>query len=192
MNRTDATCHATCACSTATTTAIAEDAAATAPSEVTPGVTRRRVVATTVLGAVAATALAACGGDDEPATTATPSEGETGSSSAGGDPSATESAASGGDAIAKLADIPVGGAAAAETADGTKIIIVQPSAGEVVAFDARCPHQGCTVAPSGDKLACPCHGSTFKTSDGSLITGPATSGLTEVAVKVDGEDVVAG
>jgi cytochrome b6-f complex iron-sulfur subunit len=191
MNRTDATCHATCACSTATTTAIAEDAAATAPSEVTPGVTRRRVVATTVLGAVAATALAACGGDD-PATTATPSEGETGSSSAGGDPSATESAASGGDAIAKLADIPVGGAAAAETADGTKIIIVQPSAGEVVAFDARCPHQGCTVAPSGDKLACPCHGSTFKTSDGSLITGPATSGLTEVAVKVDGEDVVAG
>lgn len=179
----------TCACSTPATPTGATTLADAAGAQ---GVTRRRVVATTVLGAVAATALAACGGDDDPATTATPSEGETGSSSAGGDPTATESAASGGDAIAKLADIPVGGAAAAETADGTKIIISQPSAGEVVAFDARCPHQGCTVAPSGDKLACPCHGSTFKASDGSLINGPATAGLTEVAVKVDGEDVVAG
>jgi cytochrome b6-f complex iron-sulfur subunit len=187
MNRTDATC----ACSV---TAIAENTADDAANDAAPmpGVTRRRVVATTVLGAVAATALAACGGDDDPAVTTTPSEGETGSASAGGDPTATEGASSGGDAIAKLADIPVGGAAAAETADGTKIIVAQPTAGEVVGFDARCPHQGCTVAPSGDKLSCPCHGSTFKTSDGSLLTGPATRGLTEVAVKVDGEDVVAG
>jgi Rieske Fe-S protein len=152
------------------------------------------VVATPIRGAFAATALAACGADDAPAATATPSQGETGSASAGGDETASASASSGGDAavLTKLADVPVGGAAAAQTADGTAIIVSQPSAGQVVAFDARCPHQGCTVAPSGDKLACPCHGSTFKTADGALINGPATRGLTEVAVKVDGENVVAG
>ena len=190
MNRTDATC----ACS-APATSDAAGAAAPPPELTAPagGVTRRRVVATTVFGAVAATALAACGGDDT-ATAAQPSAGETGSASAGGDATAgaTGSGSSGGDVIAKLADIPVGGATSGKAADGTAIILSQPSAGKVVAFDARCPHQGCTVAPSGDKLACPCHGSAFKTADGSLINGPATRGLTEVAVKVDGDDVVAG
>jgi Rieske Fe-S protein len=187
MNCTDATC----ACSPTATDGAAD---AAAPAEA-GAVTRRRVVATTVLGAVAATALAACGGGDDDATATTqPSAGETGSASAGGDAtaSATASSSSGSAVIAKLADVPVGGATSAQTADGTAIILSQPSAGKVVAFDARCPHQGCTVAPSGDKLRCPCHGSAFKTADGSLINGPATRGLTEVAVKVDGADVVAG
>jgi cytochrome b6-f complex iron-sulfur subunit len=150
----------------------------------------RRVVAASGLGVLAAGALAACGGDADPIPTTQPSAGKTGSASAGGSPSATEG--SGGGAIAKIADIPVGGAIHGQTAGGTKVILSQPQAGEVVAFDARCPHQGCTVAPSGDKLRCPCHGSTFRTADGSLISGPATTGLTEVTVSVDGDDVVAG
>jgi len=183
--------EATCACSA---TATAGAAGVVAPTPEGAVLTRRRVVATTVLGAVAATALAACGGDDGAATTTQPSAGDTGSASAGGDAtaSATEGSSSGDGVLAKLADIPVGGATSGQTADGTAIILSQPSAGKVVAFDARCPHQGCTVAPAGDKLACPCHGSSFKTADGSLINGPATRGLTEVAVKVDGDDVVAG
>jgi cytochrome b6-f complex iron-sulfur subunit len=156
----------------------------------TAGPTRRRVVTTGALGALAATALAACGGDDEtPATQ--PTAGETGSSSAG--PSGTtDGGSTGGDVIAKVADVPVGGAIAGQTADGTKVILCQPQPGKVVAFDSRCPHQGCTVAPAGDKLSCPCHGSTFQTADGSLINGPATKGLEPVAVTVSGDDVVAG
>jgi Rieske Fe-S protein len=152
----------------------------------------RRVVATTALGALAAGALAACGGDADPIPTTQPSAGETGSASAGSSASATEGGSGSGDAIAKLADVPVGGAINAQTADGTKVILSQPQAGKVVAFNARCPHQGCTVAPSGDKLMCPCHGSTFRTADGALIAGPATKGLAEVTVSVDGDDVVAG
>src|SRR4051794_38398830 len=170
--------------------------ACSAASDGTPGhaapagPTRRRVVTTTMLGAVAATALAACGGDT-PAATTQPPAGETGSASAGGSASAS-AGNGGGDVIAKVADVPVGGAAAARTPEGTAIILSQPSAGKVVAFDARCPHQGCTVAPSGGRLLCPCHGSAFKTADGSLINGSATKGLTEVTVTVSGDDVLAG
>jgi Rieske Fe-S protein len=151
------------------------------------GPTRRRVVKTGALGALAATALAACGGDEEtPEPTA--SAGEPGSASAGG----TGGSSAGGDVIAKVADVPVGGAIAGQTPDGTKVILVQPKAGEVVAFDARCPHQGCTVAPSGDTLRCPCHGSTFETVDGAVINGPATKGLRAVSVTISGDDILAG
>ena len=150
------------------------------------GPTRRRVVTTGALGALAATALAACGGDEEtPA--ATPSAGEPGSASAGG-----TGGSAGGDVIAKVADVPVGGAIAGQTPDGTKVILAQPKAGEVVAYDARCPHQGCTVAPAGENLRCPCHGSAFKTADGSVINGPATKGLRTVSVTISGDDIVAG
>jgi cytochrome b6-f complex iron-sulfur subunit len=195
MNRIATTAAAAGATTAATgTTAAAGPAAtveggATEPTRACPcatgqgatGPSRRRVVTTGALGALAATALAACGGDDEPAAT-TPS-------SAGGAPQTTTE---GGGVIAKVADVPVGGAVPGRTADGVKIILSRPEAGTVVAFDARCPHQGCTVAPSGDTLRCPCHGSTFQTSDGAVINGPATSGLATVPVSVSGDDIVAG
>ena len=63
---------------------------------------------------------------------------------------------------------------------------------ESCTLPARCPHQGCTVAPANDRLQCPCHGSAFKTEDGSVINGPATKGLTEVPVTVNGDDIIAG
>jgi len=176
-----------------TATATPEDGAT--PAERIPaapgatGPTRRRVVTATALGALAATALAACGGDDEdPIPTTQPSAGDTGSASAG----SSAGAEGEGGVIAKVADVPVGGAIAGQTPDGIKVILSQPKAGEVVAFDARCPHQGCTVAPSGDTLRCPCHGSTFETADGAVINGPATKGLRAVSVTISGDDIIAG
>jgi Rieske Fe-S protein len=176
-----------------TATATPEDGAT--PAERIPaapgatGPTRRRVVTTTALGALAATALAACGGGDEdPIPTTQPSAGDTGSASAGGSAGAEGE----GGVIAKVADVPVGGAINGTTPDGTKVILSQPQAGTVVAFDSRCPHQGCTVAPANDRLQCPCHGSAFKTEDGSVIHGPATKGLRQVPVTVNGDDIIAG
>src|SRR5687768_7431338 len=32
---------------------------------------------------------------------------------------------------------------------------------EYGAVSMRCTHRGCRVAPAGDRLACPCHGSEF-------------------------------
>jgi cytochrome b6-f complex iron-sulfur subunit len=178
-----------------TTPVDAADRAATGrPDEAGPaaacscaGLSRRRVVTTGALGALAATALAACGGDDDGATT-TPTAGET----AGGGATGGSGGAGAGGVVAKVADVPVGGAIPGQTPDGTKIILSQPEAGKVVAFDSRCPHQGCQVAPQGDVLACPCHGSKFQVADGAVINGPATKGLTPVTVTISGADIVAG
>ena len=72
-----------------------------------------------------------------------------------------------------------------------KILIVQPSQGEYRAFSSVCPHQGCAVsATSGEDLVCPCHNSSFDRSTGALIDGPATSGLAELDVQVDGSELL--
>jgi Rieske Fe-S protein len=62
--------------------------------------------------------------------------------------------------------------------------LLSRSGSSVNAFNPTCPHQGCTVNPSGSTLTCPCHGSKFNASDGGLINGPATRGLTGVSVSV--------
>ena len=63
-------------------------------------------------------------------------------------------------------------------------IVLQPSAGTFVAYNAVCPHAGCTVSyyKSNDALVCPCHTSIFKVSDGSLVSGPSPSGLATLNV----------
>lgn len=159
------------------------------PASRTPS--RRQVVTVAALGTVGAGALAACGGGEDEAgvpagTASTPAAGGESSSAP-----ATESTGSGAPAIAKVADVPVGGAISAQSG-GKKIILSRPEEATVVGFDARCPHQGCAVAPAAKNLACPCHNSTFDTSTGERLRGPAKRGLTAFAVTVEGEDIVAG
>jgi Rieske Fe-S protein len=84
--------------------------------------------------------------------------------------------------VASTAQIPVGGGTVFP--DDT-LIVTQPVAGEFRAFSAVCPHLGClcgTVA--NGTIDCPCHGSTFRISDGSVVTGPAAKPLTSVPIKV--------
>lgn len=89
--------------------------------------------------------------------------------------------------LATLSDIPVGGAVEATAPDGSKVLVTQPSAGEVAAFSAVCPHEGCSVLPDSGQLTCPCHGSQFSLS-GEVTRGPARSGLQPFAVRVmDGQ-----
>ena len=107
--------------------------------------------------------LAACGGGEE---------------AASGDPDAP---------LLQLDEVPVGGAKGVTAGNGDKVIITRPTEGEAVAFSAVCPHQGCTVAPDDEQLACPCHGSAFEL-DGSVKQGPAETGLQPYAVTVvDGQ-----
>jgi Rieske Fe-S protein len=98
-------------------------------------------------------------------------------------------AAAGPGVLAKLADLPVGGAISAQDASGQPILIIHPTNSSVAAFSAICPHQGCTVAKT---FHCPCHGSTFDPTTGAHISGPAPTGLKTVAVKISGADIVAG
>jgi Rieske Fe-S protein len=76
--------------------------------------------------------------------------------------------------------VPVGGGA---VFSGESVVVTQPSAGEFKCFSSVCTHAGCTVA-AGPTLDCPCHGSRFSITDGSVLQGPATSPLPEKRISV--------
>jgi Rieske Fe-S protein len=157
---------------------------------------RRTVVLAGLVTVAGAGTLAACGsggaGSSATATASAPAGAAPSSSGASPNASASGGAGTGAaDAIVKLADVPVGGAVAA-TAPSGALVVAQPTAGQVVAYSAICPHAGCKVAPAGAQLRCPCHGSTFELATGKVLRGPAKENLAPVAVKVSGQDVVAG
>ena len=145
--------------------------------------TRRQVLSAAGFGA-GALALAACGSASP--TTAPTSSSTTAAAAGGGDDTPNPGV------LAKLADVPVGGAVSASDANGKPMLICQPTAGAAVAFSAICPHQGCTVAPAGKELGCPCHGSRFDLATGAVLNGPATSPLTKIDVTVQDGNVVPG
>lgn len=131
---------------------------------------RRRTLAGAAGIGVGLPFLAACGGTDD---TASDSTGSTGSTSGSG--------ASSSGAIA-TSDIPVGGG---EILADAGVVITQPTEGEFKAFSATCTHTGCQVGSVSDgAIVCPCHGSQFSITDGSVLQGPAGSPLAEQAITV--------
>ncbi|HEY0486568.1 MAG TPA: Rieske (2Fe-2S) protein [Mycobacteriales bacterium] len=155
---------------------LAVPGAATPAGSRGAAVSRRGVLCgALLLGAAGAGALAGCGAG---AATGTSSTGTTASP---GRP---------GTVLAKLADVPVGGGIVVRTPNGQALVVVQPQAGTVKAFDARCTHQGAQVqAPQGGIMTCPLHHSQFRATDGSVVSGPAGTPLGEIAVTVQGQDV---
>jgi nitrite reductase/ring-hydroxylating ferredoxin subunit len=156
--------------------------------------TRRAMIAG--VGAVGASALlAACGTDERDGSLAGGDGGTTAPAPAGttqgaapttGAPEATGGAANG-TKLASTSDIPSGGG---KIFKDKQVVVTQPAKGTFKAFNTICPHQGCdvTTVKSGT-INCPCHGSQFSVEDGSVKQGPATKGLTEVSVKVNGGSV---
>lgn len=110
--------------------------------------------------------------------------------SPGGVPSGGTDAGEPGEGLVALGDVPVGGAVSATAADGAAVIIAQPTAGTVLGFSAICTHLGCTVAPDGAELRCPCHGSVFEAATGRNVDGPAPRPLDAFPVRIDGDQVV--
>ena len=69
-------------------------------------------------------------------------------------------------------------------------MVTQPADGDFKAFTAVCTHQGCIVADvSGGTINCNCHGSKYNIEDGSVENGPATKGLAEIPISVDGDSI---
>jgi thiosulfate dehydrogenase [quinone] large subunit len=88
--------------------------------------------------------------------------------------------------IGSASDVPVGGAASFQApGSGAPSLVIQPKSGTFLAFDALCPHAGCTVQyeQSGNLFICPCHGSQFNGTTGAVEVGPASTGLTPLTVK---------
>ncbi|QEU95858.1 Rieske (2Fe-2S) protein [Streptomyces kanamyceticus] len=148
---------------------------ATSPS----GPCRRTVVAT--LGAAGlAAALTACGdgsGDS----------GDSGDSTEPTGANAPQKGGAGGTVLARTSDIPVGGGKIFK-AEG--VVVTQPAKGEFKAFSNRCTHKGCPVTSvEGGTINCPCHGSKFDISDGSVKHPPAPSPLPPADISVDGDSI---
>ena len=98
---------------------------------------------------------------------------------------ATRPATPPGTSVGPARDVAVGGGATfTDPRTGDPAVVVQPSSGTFVAFDAVCPHEGCTVAyfPQDKLFVCPCHGSRFNSETGALVKGPATRGLTPITI----------
>ncbi|MFF1694907.1 Rieske (2Fe-2S) protein [Streptomyces sp. NPDC058257] len=150
------------------------------PREPLPALSRRSVVAAAGVVSLAA-ALAACG--------------ESGNSdNYGSAPDAKKtpdgSKASGGAAgavLAKTSEIPVGGG---KIFKEEGVVVTQPTKGEFKAFSNRCTHKQCPVTSvEGGTINCPCHGSKFAISDGSVKSSPAPKPLPAAQISVDGDSI---
>ena len=123
----------------------------------------RRTVLGGAAGVGAAVVLAACGSGDGSTMGKAPSDGSLG----------------------KAADVPVGGGTVFENG-AQPVVVTQLAEGQYKAFSAVCTHAGCTVANvSSGAINCPCHGSKYSASDGSVLNGPATLPLKakEITIK---------
>jgi Rieske Fe-S protein len=132
---------------------------------------RRRLMRNVAIagGVVAAGAgLAACGGS--------------GGSSGSGNPPSTPTV------LGKTSDIPVGGGTIYAS---QHVVVTQPSAGTFKCFSSTCTHMGCTVDKVADGLIqCPCHGSRYSVTDGSVKGGPAPKPLPPEQIAVKNGQVV--
>jgi nitrite reductase/ring-hydroxylating ferredoxin subunit len=83
-----------------------------------------------------------------------------------------------------LAALRVGDPVVVRPTNGFPAVLVRVGPESVHAFDATCPHMGCTVEILDGDLVCPCHNSRFVPTTGRLIRGPARRSLTPVAVRI--------
>ncbi len=69
--------------------------------------------------------------------------------------------------------------------NGEPGLVIHTVSGDFVAYNAVCPHMGCTVGYSSANkiIVCPCHGSEFEVSNGDVIVGPAPHGLKKLKIE---------
>lgn len=141
-----------------------------------------------ITGAVGACPLLAACGSDEPSSGGSSAPSTSAEQTPSDSPSAEASTET--EALASTSDIPVGGG---KVFTDQKVVVVQPSTGEFVAYTAVCTHQGCIVAEVSDgTIVCPCHGSMYSIEDGSVTGGPAPAPLEEKPITVEGDNITLG
>jgi len=168
-----------------------------------PGAVSRGAVIGMVAGAAAVLAAAVAGlgralassassptsatlpGAGSSTTTAPPTTTTGGPTAATAPTTTTTGATPKGTAIGPASSVPVGGSASfTDPSTGDPSLVIQHTTNNFVAFDAICPHAGCTVAyqSGANIITCPCHGSEFDPKTGAVVVGPAASGLTPIKV----------
>ena len=139
-------------------------------------ISRRTVIINTGLAAAAVAGLSSCtvyGSAPAAEPSAATSGGASGGSGGGGQ-----------GLTVKAADIPVG---SGKVFPDAQTVITQPKAQEFKAFSSICTHQGCQVDAVTDTINCPCHGSKYSITDGSVVNPPAPKPLPEKTIKAKGD-----
>lgn len=94
-----------------------------------------------------------------------------------------------GERLAGTGDVPLDGGVVVMAASGP-VVVTQPSAGQYLAFNGKCPHAGCAVASvDNNVITCPCHGSTFDATTGMRLGGPAPTGLVPLTIAITGDSI---
>jgi thiosulfate dehydrogenase [quinone] large subunit len=126
-----------------------------------------------------------------PAGSSTPGPGSPGATAPGLSPAASpgQSAPPAAGQIATLSGLqPRSALPFTDPTSGDPAMLIRLADGSVVAFDALCTHQGCTVEydqPSG-LLFCPCHGAVFDpTHNADVLQGPAPVALAALPIVVN-------
>jgi len=86
--------------------------------------------------------------------------------------------------LGSASEVPKGQAATFTIPSSGDPGIVIHTDGAFFAYDAVCPHAGCTVGyyAANDVIVCPCHGSEFAVTTGDVMNGPAPHGLSKLKV----------
>jgi Rieske Fe-S protein len=137
-------------------------------------ISRRTVIMTSGLAAAAIAGLSSC-------TNYSTAPASAPSAVASGGPSAPA-----GPLTVKEADIPVG---SGKIFADAQTVITQPKKGEFKAFSAVCTHMGCLVDSVTNTINCPCHGSKYSITDGSVVNPPAPKPLPPKTIKVSGNSL---
>ena len=92
------------------------------------------------------------------------------------------------DLTIRLASFPalaaMGGLARVDGNSAVPIGVARLGAATYAAYGLACPHEQTTIDPTGNRWRCPNHGALFA-ADGSLLVGPARTGLTALSVVLD-------
>lgn len=96
--------------------------------------------------------------------------------------------------IAKLDELPVGGAKTFHYPEGsTPRLLVRTGERDFVAYDQQCTHLLCPVVPAvaEGKLHCPCHNGWFDLQTGRPLAGPPRRALPKVHLQVLNDTIYA-
>ena len=151
--------------------------------------TRRGVLAGVGLVGLAG-AVSACSSGGSSSSPAGAASASTAPASAPGSASAAAGTGSATGALATTSEIPVG---SGKIFTAEKVVVTQPTAGDIKAFSAICTHMGCIVSKiSNGTIDCPCHGSQYSIKNRAVVAGPAPAPLPAQPIKVSGNDITLG
>jgi len=139
-------------------------------------VSRRAVIVAVGTGVAAGVGAVACGRAPAPSAPEPPGPASPGPVPQTGRP------------VGRTDEVPVGGGTIFPDA---RVVVTQPAPGEFHGFGIVCTHDSCELTSVSDgTINCPCHGSRYAITDGSVVRGPARTGLRVENIAVDGGRIV--